>query len=56
LTFVLDKEDEKRGKRYYEVSRQRAPLAAAKPKPAESEPPPVQSIDITSNKALAWDF
>jgi len=56
LSFVLDKEDEKRGKRYYEVSRQRAPIAAAKPKPAAPEPQPVQSIDTTSSEALSWDF
>jgi len=54
--FVLDKEDEKRGKGYYEVSLQRAPLAAAKPQPAPPEPPPAQGIDIVSSEALSWDF
>lgn len=57
LSFVLDKEDEKRGKGYYEVSRQRAPLTAAKPKPAAPpEPPLAQSINIVTDEALAWDF
>lgn len=56
LSFVLDKEDEKRGKGYYEVSRQRAPLAAANPKPAAPEPLPVQSIAINSSEAISWDF
>lgn len=56
LDYVLDKEREKRGKGYYEVSRQRAPLSPAKPEPPPPEPPPAQNISIVSNETLSWDF
>lgn len=56
IGFVLDKEQEKLGKGYYEVSHENAPCSPAKSEPSPPDSPPAESINIVSNESLLWDF